>query len=200
MVIKNKDGTIYKLNKPNPLVKDQEFLSENIVFHNFDWESFSLDKKTTKKTISPEKPKEEIVEIKKQEIKQEPIKEIKPEPEPEKEEEIEEPEKKKNIALIYCLPYGEVKVKDEFYDETYKKIQYGNKFLFEGIMIEWSDMQFVFWTNAKLTNKSIVYASKYKNGPDISMMRWWKINNIEQQNENSFIYYCFPSIDQPSFN
>ena len=44
MVIKNKDGSIYRLKEPNPLVVDQEWdlLESDLIFHNFDWASETL--------------------------------------------------------------------------------------------------------------------------------------------------------------
>ena len=39
-MIKKKDGTVYRLNSPNPLVSDQEFWAEKdeFIIHNFDWD------------------------------------------------------------------------------------------------------------------------------------------------------------------
>ena len=39
MVIKNKDGSVYKLQGPNPLMEDQAFWNalENFTLHNTEW-------------------------------------------------------------------------------------------------------------------------------------------------------------------
>ena len=43
MVILHKDGKVYRLESPNPLVKTQESWSDkNLIFHNFNWEEIKL--------------------------------------------------------------------------------------------------------------------------------------------------------------
>jgi hypothetical protein len=197
MPIRNKDGTEYRLKSPNPLVKQQERWGDNIVLHNLKWESVMLpDESDLIPLVSDLKPKQEKIE------ETLPVqKEIKPEIIPPKQE--VKPEEKssintKNIILMHCLPAAEKVIKDELYGDIKTKIQYGDKFIIEGLVVEQNDLTFKFWTIIDLGKKSILYPYKWKNGPSVGDFRWWQVTSTEIK-ANGFLINCIISTYQPHF-
>ena len=198
-MIKNKDGTVYRLNTPNPLVSDQEFWAEKdkFIVHNFNWDkvltelgdflpSFPLQKPDLlEPKVKPElEPEIEELEIEEEEVEEEPKK--------------EEPLYLKNVVVIHCQPAIVKEHKDELYDESYTKTQYGEKFTFEGIMIQREDFMILFWTNLKLTKNSILYPSKYRDGVKFGDYRWWKVNDMREKS-GGFVVQAVVSDYQPDF-
>ena len=127
-MIKKKDGTVYRLNSPNPLVSDQEFWAEKdeFIIHNFDWDKTLTELGDFLPSFPLQKP--EVIDP-----------------------EVKEPEEEKplyleNVVVIHCQPVIIKEHKDDLYDESYKKNQYGEKFTFEGIIIQREDFMILFWT------------------------------------------------------
>jgi hypothetical protein len=167
MVIKNKDGSVYRLSSPNPLVKNQEkWEKNNIILHNLNWEQ---------KIIELNEPEEIIIEEKKEEIKKEEIKPKENKPE------------LKNVVLMHCLPAIIKITKDDLYNETRSKINYGEKFTFEGVVIERGDFSIQFWTNIDLAKNSIIYPTKYRDGTPFGDFRWWSVNEIKDKSDGKLI-------------
>lgn len=168
MVLKNKDGSPFKLRSPNPLTKEQ-VLNDDWVLHNFDWKIIT----TEVKTIAPPTPPSLGV------IENKPV-EIKPKtPEPEPPKPVEEESEKhaiivdraqekqrnlKNIVIFHCLPAD-------------PQGNYLNKFDFEGIFVVQEDLEVAFWTNVSINPGSIIFPYRYAEGGKKFMdYRWWKIN------------------------
>ena len=199
MVIKNLDGSEYKLKGPNPIMKTQNLWDEFQIHNmNFD-EIIDKFKNENKKTTILNLNKDEIVieDLKKSEnnIKLEPKielpieKELKPEPEPPKKEENNNFEI--NKTTIHCLP-ANVSIKEDYlYGDVKKIVKYSEKFKFDAVLLEISDFQISFWTNLKLSNESIIY-------PKNSDKRWWKITGSEPK-FNGSIYYGKISDITPNF-
>lgn len=197
MAIKNKDGTVYKLKGPNPLMKSQKAWKKDEKFqvHNFDWTP-----EVVKDDGEKAKPHKTDFQVKASAVVLEPVK-IQP-PELELEEEIEivseikpqaSSQKFNNSIQIHCLP-ASIKIhRDELYDEIRHRTTYGNKFKFEAIVVESEDMLFRFWTNVdNIGAGSIVF-------PQTHDKRWWKISS-KQEKAGGFIYECFPSDEMPDFS
>lgn len=150
MVIKRKDGSIYKLVGPNPLMNEQE-LNPDVILHNFgshetvEFKDANLDipELIEIKPVLPKTP-ELPVEIK---IEEKP-----------KEVEIQPAVKPSKIASRLLLPIVGV------YDDK--------TFNCEGIILQNDDFLSVLWTNQELKVGSTVYP---KNGEK----RWWQITAVQ---------------------
>lgn len=191
MVIKNKDGSIFVLSKPNPLTRNQEW--ENLILYNCHWRG-EVVPDVYKKPLKMDLPKVELPSI-----------EI-PEPKSPEEVVVEVPKQGfsektlKNIVKVYCLPANVIIEKDELYDEERQTIQYGDKFAFEAVVIERGDLQIRLWTMHLLDRQSIIFPSVYVKG-DINFgdYRWWKVNTIEEKS-GGYIITAIPSDTQPDFS
>lgn len=179
MVIKNKDGTIYKLSGPNPLMKEQNIENVPFLVHNFGQEEITEKDKNidipilTPKT-SQEKPKLEPKIEPKVELKSEPT------------------VPKINYTQFACSPVIMRKRSDEFYNETYSTIEYLEPIIFNGVVLDQSDFEFKFWSEQELTIGSILY-------PKTQEKRWWKIKS-QQVEQKGWTYLCDISSQQPGFN
>jgi hypothetical protein len=192
MVIKNKDGSEYKLSKPNPHMKNQ-LLWDSFELHNMNFETIKELIKKNKveiKEIVVEEVEEEEEEVEKVKIKaiEEEVKEV-------VKEEIKE-EVKEEISvkktLIYCLP-ARIKIhEDILYGEVKKIITYDKKFKFEAVILNITDVGMDIWTNAVVIEKeSILYPQNFDK-------RWWKVNNISSKFDGK-ILSCVLSSITPSF-
>jgi hypothetical protein len=189
MAIKNKDGTVFKISGPNPLMEEQT-LWKGFTKHNFEWTE-EIDKENKSKAFEIKQNKEEVVfEEKKAEEKKIVVEET-------KKIVIEEPKKEeKKISdhktiKCFCLPAIVIEKKDDLYEETYQKIEYHDKFIFETVIIEKQDIYIKFWTMEKITKNSIIY-------PKNKDKRWWKVSE-ESEAPMGFIYMAIISDYTPSF-
>jgi len=199
MVLKNKDGSVYKLRSPNPIGKKQDegWKKDEIVLHNFSWGESKVD------DITPLNPYSTIANPKPDPVPDPaPIPEIKysvdtipvetPQPQPSS--------KFKVTVSFYCLPAEVKTVKDTLYGEIYQRRTYGKKFSFEAIVIEATDLKIRFWSTIdKLSKGSIVYPYRYSDGQPYSEYRWWEIYLIEEKS-GGFLIEAAPSKDQPDFS
>jgi hypothetical protein len=212
MPIKDRDGNIYKIQKPNPVMKEQEFWNKSkLKLINFDFinEVVSDEGEVVIKDVINKNgpiPKKEIENI--LVLKPEPIIENKPivienKPEPIIEnkpivnkpivKEITDREKKiKEMKIqVYCLPVFDSEVKDDVYGDKYLVKSYGDKFTFEAIMVEEEDLFCKFWTNTKIPSSSIVY-------PKNQSRRWWQVQNLESM-DNGYMITAAPTQANPDF-
>ena len=187
MVIKNKDGSEYKLSKPNPHMKNQ-LLWDSFELHNMNFE-------TIKELIK--KNKVEIKEIVVEEAEEEEeVEEVKIKAIEEEAKEVVKEEIKEEISvkktLIYCLP-ARIKIhEDILYGEVKKIITYDKKFKFEAVILNITDIGMDIWTNAVVIEKeSILYPQNFDK-------RWWKVNNISSKFDGK-ILSCVLSSITPSF-
>lgn len=195
MTLKNPDGTPYFVHTHNPLTATQEFPEEEVVLHNFEWKGDKRVKPAIEPipTIEPQKVEPKI-ELPKVEVKIEPKQEIK----------IEEPKTKPNPnikkVLIHCLLSGIVE-KVNFYNETIKTEGFTEKFTFEGVIVNESDMEIFIWTNAReITKGSILYPSKYvDSGISYKSFNWWKVVETEQKS-GGYLFRGTLSPLQPDFS
>jgi hypothetical protein len=193
MVIKNKDGSEYKLSKPNPHMKNQ-LLWDSFELHNMNFENIKgLIKKNKIEIKENIQELEELVkqekelEVVKKEVK-EAIKEVK--------EVIKEVAKEEESSvkktLIYCLPAKIKFHEDILYGEVKKTINYDKKFKFEAVILNITDVSMDIWTNAIMIEKeSILYPQNFEK-------RWWKVKNISSKFDGNILSCVLSSIN-PSF-
>jgi hypothetical protein len=184
MAIKNKDGTVFKISGPNPLM-DEQTLWDGFTKHNFEW-SEEIDKENKNKVFEIKQNKEDVLFEEKKIVIEEP-KII------EKKVEVKE---QKNISdhktiQCFCLPAKTIEKKDELYEETYQRVEYLDKFIFDAVVIEKADIYIKFWTMEKITKNSIVY-------PKNKDKRWWKVSD-QKEAPMGFIYIAMISDYTPSF-
>lgn len=207
MTIKNRDGSVYKLRGPNPIMEDQKIWTSYQV-HNLkpkvdavhadereplnEQQSLNDDFTTELQETKPvEKPAPKI-EI--------------PEPEP-KIEKIEPPVEKPKVVLpkgvyktlSYCLPATMRDRSDGIYGNKYQTIQYGKPFPFDAVIIEEDDLYITIWTNLDTVTKgSIIYPKKMRDSvPDAQ--RWWRIQDKVSKNDG-WLLTGYPSDFTPSFD
>jgi len=213
VVIKNKNGTEYKLRSPNPIMIQQD-LWENFEIHNMDFKSeiYEASNSQQQKRKSPkislgqthtaeDEQTPEIIKTVVAPKKEIEIKTTTPEPKIEKTNEEENVIRPTKInaklqnypkTILHCLPSITKVFVDELYQDKTIKISYGEKFTLEAILIEESDMNLVFWTHLEnISKQSIVY-------PKNRDKRWWRVQEVKKAPEGYFLN-CMPSETHPSF-
>jgi len=212
MVIKNKDGSVYKLKGPNPLMEDQAFWNdlENFTLHNTEWkktvfgddgELIPRDSNFQVNSASPvvepeiEKPKPKPPN----EVKLPPIHDSQVDAVELKNEPKEKPKNNnefptiKNKVVIHCLPALIKEHFDDFYGEHYNKISYGDKFSFEAVIVENEDLSMTFWTTTEeVTPASVIY-------PQVKEKRWWRVQT-KIEKSGGYLIYAVVSDIQPDFS
>lgn len=190
MAIRKKDGNLYILEGPNPLVAEQvAWNPDGLVFHNFSWDEITFSKisgaqgkyapreETVKYEpagkVATREPKDEIVirypeEPAKKAPSQEPPA---PTPEPEspptatdEPREFDLPYIKYKV-LCHCLPAKVKKHVDRLYGESWQKVTYGAKFVFPCVMVDSGDTEISFWTSdprEQIKDKSVIYPFSYE--------------------------------------
>jgi len=222
MAIKDKDGKVYKLRGPNPLMKDQkEWDTKKTKLINVGWDSevvedernpvkkfksdFNVVEISDELGLMPNKeatavvpPKEFIKDIQESQIEvivEEPEKAPKP-------EKVTTLDVDPRLARIlrergveyFCAPaVGKKLHTDDLYDIRYHTIQYGDKYTFDAIIVDQSDLQLQFWCARPITIESIIYR-KIKEGGE----RWWRVNDIEAKT-GGYLVLANPSDTNPDF-
>jgi len=208
MPLYNKDGSVYRLNGPNPAMETQDTW-DGFVLHNMNWDAeiqqdntevipnksdfsirdnFVAELERTKpeiKIVTP-KPNDTPVQtspdvVERKTVVHEDI---------QKKQEDTKPEIEKDF--IHFLPAVIRTKKDELYGEVYKSIQYGSPSSFEGVILVQEDFKLVVWTDTdKVTEGSVLY-------PKTMFKRWWQVKEVENK-QGGFLLTCIPSNYQPSF-
>lgn len=219
MVIVNKDGSVYKIRGPNPIMKSQD-VWEGFEIHNMNFEEHIVDGKVMPQrksnkinlgqtTITTEEKPAETIKIdapRHVEPAEEYKVEVVPPPPPDKpfikpqgdEEVVIRPTHvNQKLAsyrktVLHCLPAIVKTVVDNLYMDRSFKVSYGKKFTFEAIIVEETDLEIVFWTHLENIERfSVIY-------PQNQEKRWWKVDNIKAAPEGFFLR-CLPSSDHPAF-
>lgn len=212
MAIKNKDGTLYRLRGPNPLMGGQE-LWQDFKVHNMEFGNETQEDTTEVQAIASDfAVKESFVG----ELQDKPAPEIKvderptvsptPKIEPVRIEarpapvvvpdvtETQEAEEDDGLdkVFVHCLPASIRERKDGIYGDSYRTIQYGNPYSFEGVIVDQNDLTLRLWTTAEQTHQgSILFP---KNGT----RRWWRVQDRENKT-GGWLITAHPSDYQPAF-
>jgi hypothetical protein len=176
-MIKNQDGTVFRLNGPNPMMKTQSLRIKEPIIYNFFYEEFvSNENYQNLNDIQPEE-----IKVERKETHVDPsviVKYIKTHPDT-------------PHTLFHCLPATIEESVDYLYNEVRKSITYNEKFTFEGFIMESGDVSLSVWTKVpieKIGKESIIFSNK----------RWWKVKDIESK-AKGMIINCDPSEFTPSF-
>lgn len=211
MTLRNKNGSVYRLSGPNPVMKTQETWGSYKV-HNMQWED-EVAKGSSK--INPLVPYFEVRETflsaldkAKEEIKVVENKQIAAETcesdvslqrktivhdDLQREEIKESTDNGIEKTFIHCLPALLRTRKDSLYGDSYVTIQYGNPTSFEGVILKQQDLFIEIWTDAdKIEKGSILF-------PKQGYKRWWRVQD-KVQKVGGFVLSATPSDHQPSFD
>jgi hypothetical protein len=198
-MIRNKDGTIYRLQEPNPLVKDQEWTKDTLLeLENFNWEE-ELVKDITGKVKIPKVIEEPQESQEPQNVQPLIVETPVPPPLPKSDSSSNIGINEENIVIMHCLPAIVQTNKDEFYNDSYSRVIYGKKFMLESVMVERGDLGIRFWTKTKLESNSIVYPSVYKTGIKYGEYRWWKVMSSVPKSGGYLVEAIFSDV-QPEFS
>lgn len=216
MAIMSKDGSVYVIKSPNPLVKEQEkWDSSKLVFHNFTWDEIRAN-------AAPRIKRQEAREI--SDLPEPlpvppPLPKVLPKIEEPKQETPAQQQDEKTFdlphirykVLSHCLPAIVQKKSDSLYGESWERLTYGRKMVFPLIVVESNDFSFNFWTsdpNGQITERSIIYPFSYEalneetgsyDRVPYDEYRWWKISSKERK-EGGWLFKSVPSDVQPDFS
>lgn len=189
MPIKNKDGSVFKLQGPNPLMKTQDLDGENIIVHNLNPEEVIgedlsrqhrdipnpfqvIDLQQSVEEFLEETPKPAVVEV----------------PAPPKVETKPKPVANKLVA--WCLPAAVREEVSPLYGEVKRSVSYGEKFSFETVVVNRSIVSVDFWSPVSIEPNSIIYLWDQR--------EWWRVTKNEARSDG-WLLTCFPSDHHPSF-
>jgi len=214
MPIIDKNGNVYKLRGPNPLMNDQNtnWDKSKLVLHNFSWSSECIkDPVSPEAKFKKENPKIDIAEELNLQTNSEwippfefinELKDSKPEVvlEKEKEEVPKEINVSSQVARIFhergmefhCAPVYQVAMKDDLYGTEYMMNRYGDKFIFDGVIVEENDLELIYWCVKDMTVGSIIM-------PKARESRWWRIEQTEEKT-GGFLVKALPSDVNPDFS
>lgn len=218
MAIRRKDGNLYVLEGPNPIVREQVSWDPNtLVFHNFSWEEIMFVQGSMKSTTE----RREIPKADNPPAQSDKSPESPPDINKMPEVLIEEPPRQepkefdlpyiKYKVLCYCLPAITKVHTDRLYGESWQRVTYGDKFVFPCVVMTSTDISLEFWTSdprTQIEDKSIIYPFSYEvhnassNSYDkvpYDEYRWWKVSRKEPK-EGGWLFHCIPSQDQPDFS
>lgn len=189
MPIKNKDGTVFKLRGPNPLMKEQNLWdATQFVLHNM---KFKFVVAMTDTIVTPM-----ATDFK---IRDEPS--VEKQPEPEIVETVEpriiqgkRPEEDIKLTTCHCLPANINDVEDSIYGDRKRVFVYEQlSFIFEMVIVDQTDLDLRMWTTlSHIGPGSIIY-------PQNSDRRWWRIQS-RQVIKGGWLYDCVLSDYQPAFH
>lgn len=194
MVLKNKDGSVYKLQGPNPAMKDQNLWGD-FVAHNMEWNDEKIKDNNKKEYQAPMVPENNFI---KELEKTKPVEQEKTQIEEVKEEKIEIKSsiKQDSAAIkktyIHLLPAIRKERKDDFYGDSCVTIEYKDPTSFEGVVIKQSDIYFEVWTDVPdIGIGSVLY-------PKSNVKRWWRVQEVLPK-ASGWILSCTLSDYQPAF-
>lgn len=181
MAIRDRNGAIYKLRGPNKLMENQQLWDQQhvrIINMNFDRitivdqnnphrefiESYDvvdigeeLGLVDNSVTISAQKFIDEINEPVQKHI-------------------IDRPKRMldRNSIKIWCVPVVWKKTVDSLYGDVRTTKRYGNKFVFDGVVVMDTDLAMRFWSETEIPKESVVF-------PQDGQKRCWKVDEIEEK-------------------
>lgn len=205
MAIKDKDGSVYKLRGPNPLLKTQDTWDErHVKLVNFGWDSVTVAdehnpvKKFEKdynipdlgKLLEAHEEEGDDEDEDEDEVPDHDIEEV-PEGEPAIDHTTAE-FLEKNKTIFQGVLTKETQITDDLYGETYTKRVYSGKIQFPAIVIQQTDLGMEFWTTQDVTEHSVVY-------PQDGTKRWWRVTGSYQKS-GGYVVTAVTSDVNPDFS
>lgn len=201
MTIKNSDGSIYKLKKPNPLLKDQDVKEGTHIVHNLMPTDEIVVKYSNKKEVTqpvgavigvntPHPVLAQQIPVPSSEVTLEPPVVTNTEPEVLDDPYLEQEQDDTRVSC-WCLPGEFRKHYDKLYGETRQNVVWGEKFIVEGIILDSMETSFQIWTQILINPPSIIFVRFDK--------RWWRVNETRPY-EGGYLMGCLPSDIRPRFD
>ncbi len=192
MAIKNADGSTYSFSQPPTTMEEQSFWDkkERVVLHNkFGEKHFreELEEVEQQQPVVREVKVANLAEVQKQ--KEDQIKIV---------QALEDSKPARPISAdivdVWCLPclnYSENV--DPLYDESYARITYGDKFVFQSKLLVLEDLylQFATTLSTKIPAESVIF-------PQTKSRRWWRVKGMEEV-KGFNVYVAVVSDYQPKF-
>lgn len=225
MPIKDRDGNVYKLRGPNPVMTSQAdwdkskmklfnlgYKSEIVVDErspvremaesviNIRDELGLVDNEASTKVVPA---RQFIAEIQEEVAVAEPEPEVSPDPIREEPQPVVLNVDKRLARIIkergaqyHCAPAVGHKVHtDELYGNSYRTTKFGDKFVFDAVVIDQSDFQLQFWCIKPVTKDSVIYKKDPEGGE-----RWWKVEEIEPKSGGGYLVVAGISLLNPDFS
>ncbi len=214
MAIKDRNGNVYKLRGPNPILEQQSTWDKSAVkLINIGKNCETISKKEAiteinenilvireekSVSITAENFIKEIVQPTEIFFSSEPEEIIKDDL-----TEVTQINVDSKLAKIiqergiecFCAPaIGSKKHVDPLYGTTYQTTIYGEQFLFDAVIIDQSDLELQFWCIRPITLKSVIL-KKVKDGGE----RWWRVNHTEPKT-GGYLVLCVISDSNPDFS
>jgi len=230
MAIFTKDGKVYIVEGPNPLLEKQiSWEPSKLVFHNFEWDEISQKASRSSMSRSPSRS-EEIKGLATATLNftDREINSAEPLPDrdefPDRETKEEEAENKrgdqerpfdlpyiKYKVLCHCIPAKIEQRSDSLYGESWGRVKYGTKFVFPCVVTSSSDLVLEFWTSdprGQVTERSVVYPFAYEvhnretDAHDIVPYDdyRWWRVSSKEEKEGGWLFVANPSDFQPDFS
>jgi len=203
MALYNKDGTVYRLEGPNPIMKSQNFWDEFLT-HNMRWQPEVHSDSGSKLLVHPARKQPatqsevfvEELESSKESYKEEETNHEAPETTPESKSSSRpgpvEADVKIEKTFVHCLPATTREKKDSLYGDVIQRVAYKSRTSFEAVVLGQSDMKIEMWSEVSFEEGSILYP---KNGDK----RWWKVQNVYPK-LGGYVIQAAPSQDHPYFD
>lgn len=194
MPLRTKEGHIYKLAGPNPVMREQKLWGDYVV-HNMKWKSENAVDETEVSPIQSDfQVKEdfvsELARTKPDETRviEQPLT-----------EKVEVKQEKKDLSsvsgiektFIHCLPMVLTTKVDPVYGDKHQSLSPEKPFSFEGVLIEESDFHIQYWASIKVEPGSVLY-------PKSMSKRWWRVQEVEPK-AGGWLLTAMPSDFQPYF-
>jgi len=93
---------------------------------------------------------------------------------------------------FHCAPVYQVAMKDDLYGTEYMMNRYGDKFVFDAVIVEENDLELVYWCVKGMNKGSVVM-------PKARESRWWRVEQIEPKT-GGFLVKALPSDVNPDFS
>ena len=208
--ITRRDGTVYRLRAPNPLGATQSSWNSDVEKINFKWTPIVVPDDGEFVPIQSDfRVSDKILELSPVTVVEEP--EELPPPEPEKPSPpVQSTERESvrpylsNTVHMHCLPVEVTSHSDDLYGDQFQRNSYGQKFIFEAIMVSMGDLAMEFWTDTdRVAEKSIVYPFRRRTAKgkyeSLQQYRWWKVTDIEEKS-TGYLMRAVASDIQPDFS
>lgn len=170
MAILNRDGSVFALRGPNPLMLTQD-----------DWDrskvtliNMSLKQDVVKDEASPPPDVPDVAEVLAEGTRTVSAAEFVGEVVIEAAPQVARMIKQRSVEY-YCAPAVGVKTHvDELYGDSYDTPVYGEQYLFDAVVIDASDLQIQVWCATPVSVNSVIYRKSGQGGE-----RWWRVASSE---------------------
>lgn len=194
MPILDREGKVYSLRGPNPIMESQDTWDySQIILLNFKPETPIIlpDSKRPNRIVTERKlsPAEEFL----QELSMpDPVAEVIILDEEEEEGDAQLTVLMREHSILFlCIPVTNRTQHDSVYGDRYISQEYGEQIELHAIITDESDLALEFWSPVQLQPKTVVFPQNFKR-------RCWKVERSEE-NSGGHLHFAVPSEVNPSF-